>query len=89
MCKLGDRVHYVPTDLSKLAKTCVKRFHLVTMLCPFRYSWTANMSTVIIRHEHHEKCANNTVGFLVFPHERTDTFDAFCYDDKGDYVHRK
>lgn len=57
---------------------------------PFRNGWTSNMSVAILRHSHHENCAKNMTGFIIHSRETPEELcDAYCYDDKGDYVHRK
>ncbi|GAA6217606.1 neurocan core protein-like isoform X1 [Lates japonicus] len=48
-----------------------------------RNGWINNGSFAILRHNHHEKCANNLTGLLIYSRIRDDErFDAYCYDDK-------
>lgn len=60
------------------------------MFCPFRNGWISNISVAILRHTHHENCAKNMTGLImnsrVTAEER---FDAYCYDEKGDYIHNE
>lgn len=49
-----------------------------------RYGWISNVSTAILRHEHHDNCAKNMTGFIVYPQTNSEeTFDAYCYDEKA------
>lgn len=90
MSTLGDRLYSVSTDVSTHTANDVKRCLLIIMLCPFRYGWTNNLSTAILRHTHHENCAKNMTGFIIHLNVNAEeAFDAYCYDDKGDYIHRK
>ncbi|XP_018519556.1 neurocan core protein [Lates calcarifer] len=48
-----------------------------------RNGWINNGSFAILRHSHHERCANNLTGLLIYSRIRDDEhFDAYCYDDK-------
>ncbi|XP_078113625.1 uncharacterized protein cd44b isoform X2 [Sander vitreus] len=52
-----------------------------------RYGWTSNVTVAILRHTHHENCAKNMTGFIINSHVNSDElFDAYCYDEKGDYI---
>lgn len=45
------------------------------------------MTTVILRLEPHENCAQNNTGVIVNPNVNAEEpFDAFCYDDTGDHI---
>ncbi|KAK9516894.1 hypothetical protein VZT92_024802 [Zoarces viviparus] len=49
-----------------------------------RNGWISNMSIAILRHSHHDKCANNMTGFIIYPREKLEElFDALCYDDEA------
>ncbi|XP_070686653.1 CD44 antigen [Pempheris klunzingeri] len=55
-----------------------------------RNGWTSNISIIILRHKHHDKCAKNMTGFITNTRvSAEDLYDAYCYDEEGDYIHRK
>ena len=56
------------------------------LLCLPRNGWISNQTIVILRQSRHENCANNTKGFIVRAVDITDTADAYCYDQTGDYT---
>ncbi|XP_031713922.1 CD44 antigen [Anarrhichthys ocellatus] len=49
-----------------------------------RNGWISNMSIAILRHSHHENCAKNMTGFIIYSREKPEElFDALCYDDEA------
>lgn len=81
---------FVSSDKPKRAFNCIKRCWLIVTLRLLRYGWTSNMSTAILRHSPHENCAQNLTGLITSSSALAeDTFDAYCYDDKGDHILRK
>ncbi|XP_075944970.1 CD44 antigen-like isoform X2 [Anarhichas minor] len=49
-----------------------------------RNGWISNKSIAILRHTHHENCANNMTGFIIYSREKPEErFDALCYDDEA------
>lgn len=76
--------------LSPLTKCQIQiDFQIIKLLCPFRYGWTSNASTVILRSSHHENCAKNMTGFIFNSRVAADDrYDAYCFDETGDYIHR-
>ncbi|KAM8891355.1 uncharacterized protein cd44b [Spinachia spinachia] len=49
-----------------------------------RNGWISNTSTAILRHSHHENCAQNTTGFIIHLRSPEDLFDAYCFDEKAE-----
>ncbi|XP_061577482.1 CD44 antigen [Cololabis saira] len=49
-----------------------------------RNGWFSNKSIAILRHSHHERCARNATGFLIFSNVYlSETFDVYCYDSEA------
>ncbi|KAI3371493.1 hypothetical protein L3Q82_024079, partial [Scortum barcoo] len=55
-----------------------------------RNGWTSNRTIAILRHSHHENCAKNMTGFISNTRVvAEDLYDAYCFDETGDYIHSK
>ncbi|XP_037307949.2 CD44 antigen [Pungitius pungitius] len=46
-----------------------------------RNGWITNTSIAILRHSHHQNCAQNMTGFITFPRSPEDLYDAYCFDE--------